>query len=101
LTFSIKQSVKLLANEQSSSNANHASGCRSRQQPPRPSEAQARLSAQLVCDPRQLSFVSFFFARKESYLQPGRRSPLKPKTERPKPKAANKIPTHKHKHKHI
>ena len=43
--------------------------------------------------PRQLSLVTFFFARKESYPPPGRRSPLNPqknprKTQNPRTKKA-------------
>ena len=37
--------------------------------------------------PRQLSLVTFFFARKESYPPPGRRSPLNPQKNPPKAKA--------------
>ncbi|WP_293638939.1 hypothetical protein, partial [Polaromonas sp.] len=34
--------------------------------------------------PGQLSLVTFFFARKESYPPPGRRSPLNPQKNPPK-----------------
>ncbi len=48
-----------------------------------PSERSALIRSRA---PRQLSLVTFFFARKESYPPPGRRSPLKPQKKLPKDK---------------
>ncbi|WP_293638953.1 hypothetical protein [Polaromonas sp.] len=89
---SIKQIVKLLANEGQNQQARPlAPGQRSEN--PGPSEAKARQSVQLFCDPKATFFGDFLFCQKRKLPPPGRRSTPKIQNQQAKDTATQKAST--------